>query len=209
MKHVKEEITKDTKLIGRKEVLFPFMRGKILDIGCGEGEVLIKATLLGHDITGVDISKKELDVAHDTAKKSNVDIKTIVADANNLPFERHSFDTIILGEVLEHLPEPGETLAYLTQFLKDKGTILITMPAGFAHADADHKNFFFPRHDLGILDMYWVFDFIPTMFLTTHKIIVVEDFFDKFSNYTIDMKLINYNESKHQSLDFFIIMTKK
>lgn len=208
MKHVKGPITKHTKLLGRKEMLLASMKGKVLDVGCGEGELLIKATLLDFDIVGVDRSKKELSVALETAELSNTSINVVNASTEELPFEKESFDTITMGEVIEHLEEPLETIEYLLEFLKPNGQLLITTPAGFAHADGDHKNFFFTEESLKLLDKYWVFDFLPSMWLRIHKLINIDWFLSTIKNASASYVEIEHGDSKHSSLDFFITITK-
>jgi len=207
MKHVNGKITKDTKLLGRKEKLLEHMSGKILDIGCGEGELLIKALLLGHDITGLDRDMKEINTAMETAALSGVVPKIIKGEINNMPFDEEAFDTIIMGEVIEHLPNLVESIHTVMSFLKPGGKLLITTPSGFAHADNDHKNFFFPEKAMNLLDKYWVFDFLPTMWLKIHSIISIEYLLNQLG-YEYKFKEIEYKNSTHQSLDLFIIIEK-
>jgi len=207
MKHVKGKITKETKLLGRKERILDNIKGKTLDIGCGEGELLIKATLLGYDIIGMDRSFKELAEAKETAKLSNVNINTILGYVENMPFKKETFDTIIMGEILEHLEYPAETVKYVLEFLKPSGKLLITTPSGFAHPDADHKNFFFTDAAFHQLNKYWVFDFLPFMWLKIHKIIIIEELLNNI-NGKCTAEEIEYVDSKHESLDLFITITK-
>ena len=208
MKHVEGPITRNTKLLGRKEKLLNNIKGKCLDIGCGEGELLIKATLLGHDIIGIDSSLREIEVAKKTALISGVEINIKHGYIEDLPFEKDQFDTIIMGEVIEHLPNVGETVKRVLTFLKDGGQLLITTPAGFAHADADHKNFFFKREVMEKLSKYWVFDFLPKMWLSIHRIVILDNFFDPISD-DVSIEEIEYGDSKHASLDFFIKVKKR
>jgi 2-polyprenyl-6-hydroxyphenyl methylase/3-demethylubiquinone-9 3-methyltransferase len=207
MKHIEGKITIDTKLLGRKELLLDNIKGKTLDIGCGEGELLIKATLFGHDIIGVDRSQDELNIANETAELSGVQIRTICADVNKLPFEPETFDTIIMGEIIEHLENPIETLKYVITFLKKGGQLLITTPAGFAHSDADHKNFFFAREVIERLNKYWILDYLPSMMFKIFKFIPIDDFFKELNMETL-IEEKEYGDSNHPSLDFFIKVIK-
>jgi len=207
MKHINGAITKDTKLLGRKEILLNEMKGKILDIGCGEGELLIKATLLGYDIVGMDRSENELDVAKETAKLSNIDISTVLGSIENIPFKKETFDIIVMGEILEHLENPLKSLQYVLEFLKPDGKLLITTPSGFAHPDNDHKNFFFTEEAFHKVNKYWIFDFLPTMWLRIHKLIIIEQLLNEISE-ECTMEEIEYGDSKHESLDLFITIKK-
>ena len=46
----------------------------------------------------------------------------------DLNFPKESFDYILLGDVIEHLVNPEETLRYLQQFLKRDGYIIASIP---------------------------------------------------------------------------------
>ena len=206
MKHVEGPITKYTELLARKEIVLHHLTGKILDIGCGEGELLIKATLLGHDITGMDRSKKELEIAHATAKISNVKIKTINSDIDNMEFAPETFDVVIMGEIIEHLLDPFEDVKRVLEIIKPGGKLIITTPSGFAHFDSDHKNFFFTAIEGDILNKLWVFEILGGNFKYC-KVIVVEKFFSMFG-YEHTIQEMTYGNSNHPSLDFFITIKK-
>jgi cyclopropane fatty-acyl-phospholipid synthase-like methyltransferase len=53
----------------------------IIDIGCGTGRHSIELAKRGFNVTGIDISKGMLKQAEKTAKKENVEVKFIKADA--------------------------------------------------------------------------------------------------------------------------------
>jgi len=206
MKHVNGAITKDTKLLGRKEIILPHLKGKILDIGCGEGELLIKATLLGHDITGLDRSAKELTIAHETAKLSGVEIKTNGGDIENMEYGAETFDVVIMGEIIEHVFDPVADIEKVLEIVKPGGKLIITTPSGFAHYDSDHKNFFFTLEEATLLSKLWIFEMLGGNFRICKKI-VVEKFFPLFG-YKFNIKEIEYNDSKCPSLDLLIIIEK-
>ena len=50
----------------------------------------------------------------------------IVADAHHLPFQQHSFDTVILGDVLEHVLKPHQVLAEARRVVRRR--VIITVP---------------------------------------------------------------------------------
>lgn len=65
-----------------------FAKGKIVNLGCGDVPVY-----LGEDVTHVDIDK----FSHKNFVQS---------DIHKLPFKDNEFDTSVLGDVLEHSPDP-------------------------------------------------------------------------------------------------------
>jgi len=74
--------------------------GLLLDLGCGQGYLTRYFLKLGIEAVGVDISRKLIKNA-----KENVPSRSFVsADGVKLPFREESFNTVILNDVLEHVP---------------------------------------------------------------------------------------------------------
>ena len=96
---------------------------KILDIGCGDGNVS-QLYLRRGQVYGLDISMEALEAA----KKRG--IETVNHDLNKLPlpFENDFFDTIILTDVIEHVINPLELISEVRRVLKKNGKIIITVP---------------------------------------------------------------------------------
>lgn len=76
----------------------------VIDIGCGEGFII--NCLNRPDITGVDISKKALDIA----KRKNPGCNFCTGSVYDLSFKESSFDLVIATEILEHLKNPEKAL---------------------------------------------------------------------------------------------------
>ena len=76
----------------------------VIDIGCGEGFII--NCLNRPDITGVDISKKALNIA----KQKNSGCNFCTGSIYNISFKKNSFDLVIATEVLEHLENPEKAL---------------------------------------------------------------------------------------------------
>lgn len=106
------------KIIDLVEKLNP---ESLLDIGCGSGYLLDKLSeaIDSHKLWGVDV--------YSIKKNKKWNYKK--ADINNtFPFKANSFDCIILGEVIEHVPDPDFLLKESYRVLKKSGTLIISTP---------------------------------------------------------------------------------
>lgn len=98
-------------------------RCKILDVGCGDGNLLQPFCEL-HECYGVDISEAQLKKAR--AKKLRafrVNIET-----KKLPFQNDFFDLVICSETIEHLLEIDNLFLEINRTLKPKGIFILTFP---------------------------------------------------------------------------------
>ena len=99
---------------------------RLLDAGCGRGEVLRAAAAAGAEVAGADYSRDAVDVARETLSGvSGADIRR--ADVAELPWPDASFDRILFGDVIEHLdPEHGRrALRELHRVLRPGGRLLV------------------------------------------------------------------------------------
>jgi ubiquinone/menaquinone biosynthesis C-methylase UbiE len=104
-------------------------RDKLLDIGCGTGNII----KLGKDyfrfVIGMDSSINLLR----QVKERNPELNLIVADADYPPFKNNTFDCITLYGTLHHLFNPAMTLVKTAPLLKTKG---------YLYTDHDPSYFF-------------------------------------------------------------------
>jgi methionine biosynthesis protein MetW len=98
---------------------------KILDIGCGTGA--LGAYFKNEqqcEVYGIEINES----AYLEASKNLNHVLKANVEIIDLPFEDNFFDVIILGDVLEHLISPVDTINKLLNVLKPEGKIYITVP---------------------------------------------------------------------------------
>ncbi len=97
---------------------------KVLDAGCGDGEIgrLLK-DWMHVDVYGIDISKRGVAMAR---KKG---LKAKVADmSRNIPFTSNSFDLVISSATIEHVTNPDVFLKEIYRVLKPGCIALISTP---------------------------------------------------------------------------------
>ena len=96
---------------------------KILDLGCGDGEISQKILKLGFDVYGIDLISS---IAKKAKKKG---IKVSVGDISGyFPFRDDYFDIVFAGEIIEHLFDTKKFLSETCRVLKKGGIFLVTTP---------------------------------------------------------------------------------
>lgn len=127
----------------------------VLDLGCSQGIVTLILAREGFHCTGVDVEESSLVHAREALAKEAELVQNrarfLVADATQLPFENASYDTVILGEVLEHLTQPMKVLGEARRILRPGGRLVVTVPYGL-NAYHDHKYSYYPISLLAILE---------------------------------------------------------
>jgi len=98
---------------------------KVLDVGCGTGNISSYLKESNNKCFGITYSQKEADLAEQVMEE------VIVDDIENiqvLPFEFGYFDIIIFADILEHLRDPWATLKVFTPYLSHDGEIIASIP---------------------------------------------------------------------------------
>ena len=118
IKYILDNIKQHFKITKNKN---NFLDGlNILDIGCGGGLISEPMARLGARVTGIDASKKNINVAQLHAKKSGLQINYINASPevlNNV----EKFDIILNLEIVEHVENVNLYIRSCSKLLKKKG----------------------------------------------------------------------------------------
>jgi len=96
---------------------------KILEVGCGVGQVSNFLVEKEYDVTGVDISSLFINEA-----KKHGKAKFYAGDSTKLPFKDKSFDAVISAETLEHIPNPRKALYEMSRVLRKGGIMIHRFP---------------------------------------------------------------------------------
>jgi 2-polyprenyl-3-methyl-5-hydroxy-6-metoxy-1,4-benzoquinol methylase len=105
----------------------PEIRGRyVLEVGCGRGVFARYLAEQGANLVAADFS--EAAVLHARKRLEGLNVTTLVADIQDLPFEDGSFDVVISQETLEHVPDPAKGLAELVRVTRPGGKVLVTTP---------------------------------------------------------------------------------
>ena len=98
----------------------------ILDVGCGEGVLVSEwAERIGDGrVVGIDLDDPHLHTEWEKRQRPNLEYR--VQKAEDLPFEPNEFDMATAIEVLEHVPEPEQTLAEMARVAERH--LLVSVP---------------------------------------------------------------------------------
>ena len=106
---------------------------KILDIGCGTGNVAFQLSeLINSCIIGVDISMSMLTMAKERA----LTVVCTDLDNNPFPFPNNSFDTVVGAYVIHQLNNTRFLLSECYRILRDGVLVLLT----FSHEQIEHQH---------------------------------------------------------------------
>jgi 2-polyprenyl-3-methyl-5-hydroxy-6-metoxy-1,4-benzoquinol methylase len=100
---------------------------RILDIGCGNGNIARGIGSLGYEVVGVDFSQQAISYAR--SKNTLQNVSFAVKSAEEVSTGEH-FDAIICSEVLEHLHQPSSLMQVIARILKPGGVLIATVPNG-------------------------------------------------------------------------------
>lgn len=97
---------------------------RVLDVGCSSGYLAAPLAARGCTVVGIELDPSAAREAEAYCER------VLVGDVErmDLPFEAASFDVVLLGDVVEHLRDPGATLARLRPLLVPGGRLVLTTP---------------------------------------------------------------------------------
>ena len=112
--------------------------GRVLEVGCGTGGLLVALARDGVDVVGVDIAARWLVVARRRLADRGLSVPLMAAMAERLPWPDGHFDTVVADSVLEHLDDPATALKEWTRVLRPGGRLLAWSPNRFTLTTDPH-----------------------------------------------------------------------
>jgi SAM-dependent methyltransferase len=97
--------------------------GELLDLGCWLGFLLAEGRWRGWRATGVEPSR----FASQRARE-RFGLEVVTADLLTAPLPQGAFDAVVLGDVIEHLPDPGGALDHIRGLLRARGVLAMMLP---------------------------------------------------------------------------------
>jgi SAM-dependent methyltransferase len=101
---------------------YPGKGARVLDIGCGNGRVMMQLRSVGWEVNGVEPDPKSAALA----REGGLDVRTGLLESGAWP--AGYFDAITMNHVIEHLHDPVGILRICAEILKPGGQISIATP---------------------------------------------------------------------------------
>ena len=99
----------------------------ILDIGCGGGLLAEELTKKGANVTGLDASKKTINIAKQHAKESNLNINYVCSTLESfIEEDKNKYDCIICFELIEHIPDQKKLVLDISKVSKKKSKLFMS-----------------------------------------------------------------------------------
>jgi len=126
-------------------------KGKILDVGCATGTLLMVAKMRGWEIYGVEVSG---DFARITRERLGDNVYQGMFE--EAPFKAGSFDMVLFYDSLEHMTNPQKIVAKVFKILKPGGCLVVFTPnreslsarimgRNWTHYKTEHLFYFSPK----------------------------------------------------------------
>jgi len=96
--------------------------GRVLDIGCGVGQVVAHLTKAGFEAHGVDVAEANI------VRAAKITPRCILHNGQGLPYPDHFFATVGALNVLEHVEDPEAFVAEAVRVTEPGGRIVLSSP---------------------------------------------------------------------------------
>ena len=121
IEYIKNHLVKEFNIKNKNK---PLSKLEILDIGCGGGLLTEPMYRLGGKLTGVDASKKNINIAKIHAKKNKLKINYICSSPEKLKSSK-KYDVILNMEIVEHVRDLNFFIKSSSHLLKKNGVMFI------------------------------------------------------------------------------------
>src|SRR5437773_265609 len=102
--------------------------GRVLDLGCGTGDLAAALSRRGYQVTACDIAEKMIDIARAVHMGAAVEWASLKPDWKALPFGEGSFRSVVASSVFEYLVDVESVVAEISRVLQPGGVLLLNVP---------------------------------------------------------------------------------
>lgn len=186
----------------------PFTSIDLIDVGCGGGLITEPMARLGAAVTGLDAGDKNIAIAIDHARHSNLQIDYIADSLENHLHKNILYDTCLALEIIEHVDHVGQFIEACAATIKPGGLVV------FSTLNRTWQSIVF-----GIGMAEYILRWVPrgthtwSQFLKPSEIITIAE---KFDLQPLRLKGMSYNPlsgdwflSNNYDINYFLTFSKK
>jgi malonyl-CoA O-methyltransferase len=121
---------------GKEILISTKFNEKVLEVGCGTGEISLSLAQAGRQVTVIDVSQESLNFVRDCANDLSVLLHIIKANAKyGLPFDNQTFDCVWNSGLLEHFSRNArlEMLKEFARISNDKVIVIVPNASSLAY----------------------------------------------------------------------------
>ena len=112
--------------------------GRLLEIGCGTGPLLLAAAARGYRVAGVDIAFRWLVVAKKRLNEAGLDVPLICACAEALPLREEVFGRVAIESAIEMVADQARAMSEAHRVLAPGGRLFLSTPNRFSLGPDPH-----------------------------------------------------------------------
>jgi SAM-dependent methyltransferase len=106
---------------------------RILEIGCGTGQMSLYLTRADRMVVGADLTRESLRLAQEAARRFGLQrVQFVETDLHRPGLRAGAFDVVYASGVLHHTPNPRESFACIVSLVRPGGTIIVGLYSAFA-----------------------------------------------------------------------------
>ena len=121
IKYIKQNIIEHFNIVNSKN---PLNNLSLLDVGCGGGLLSEPMCRLGAKVTGIDATRKNINIAKIHAKKNKLKINYLTVSPEKLKI-KNKFDVILNMEIVEHVSDLNYFIKSCANLLKKNGIMFV------------------------------------------------------------------------------------
>ena len=98
---------------------------RVLDVGCGDGDLAIDLWSRGAQVVGIDMSKTMIAAAETRARTHGANIAFHLGEADRLPFPPAHFDVVVAVTILCFVENPAPVFQDIARVLRPGGRLVV------------------------------------------------------------------------------------
>ncbi len=118
-----DHLSKSEAIISEQKSIFSNL--DILDVGCGGGLISEPLARIGANVTAIDASEKNIQIAKIHAKKSELKIEYLVSSVEEMAKSEKKFDVVLALEIIEHVADVELFIKSCSDLVKTGGILFV------------------------------------------------------------------------------------